>query len=178
MFYSKSKSKKLKMYASDLVVLLKEVANFNISVAAYPETHPEAESPQQDLDNLKRKIDAGANRAITQFFFNVDNYLRFRDRCYKHGIKNEIIPGIFPIFNFKQLKSFATMTNVHVPQWMHNMFDGLDQDMETQKMIGASIAMDMVRLLYQEGIKNFHFYTLNRSDIVYAICYRLSTRLF
>lgn len=151
------------MYACDLVSLLKEVGDFDISVAAYPEVHPEAKSPQADLINLKRKIDAGANRAITQFFFDVESYLRFRDRCVATGIDVEIVPGILPVSNFKQLQRFATMTNVRVPHWMTNMFEGLDDDAETRKMVGANIAMDMVKILSREGVKDFHFYTLNRA---------------
>ncbi|HMI76770.1 MAG TPA: methylenetetrahydrofolate reductase [Buchnera sp. (in: enterobacteria)] len=167
------KSKKIKMYAADLVSLLREVADFDISVAAYPEMHPESISIQDDLNNLKRKIDAGANRAITQFFFDVENYLRFRDHCYKIGINVEIIPGIFPIINFKQMQLFAKMTNVYIPKWIYQIFNGLDQDLATRKILGASIAIDIVKILYQEGIRNFHFYTLNRSDVVYSICHRL-----
>lgn len=153
------------MYATDLVRLLKEVGDFDISVAAYPEVHPEAKSPQADLINLKRKIDAGANRAITQFFFDVESYLRFRDRCVATGIDVEIVPGILPVSNFKQLQRFATMTNVRVPSWMTSMFEGLDDDAETRKMVGANIAMDMVKILSREGVKDFHFYTLNRAEI-------------
>ncbi len=155
-------SGKPEMYASDLVTLLKEVADFDISVAAYPEVHPEAKSAQADLLNLKRKVDAGANRAITQFFFDVESYLRFRDRCVSAGIDVEIIPGILPVSNFKQAKKFADMTNVRIPAWMAQMFDGLDDDAETRKLVGANIAMDMVKILSREGVKDFHFYTLNR----------------
>ncbi|EJA4670786.1 methylenetetrahydrofolate reductase, partial [Escherichia coli] len=164
------------MYACDLVSLLKEVGDFDISVAAYPEVHPEAKSPQADLINLKRKIDAGANRAITQFFFDVESYLRFRDRCVATGIDVEIVPGILPVSNFKQLQRFATMTNVRVPHWMTNMFEGLDDDAETRKMVGANIAMDMVKILSREGVKDFHFYTLNRAEMSYAICHTLGVR--
>ncbi|QTF10381.1 methylenetetrahydrofolate reductase [Brenneria izadpanahii] len=167
---------KPEMYAADLVALLKEVGDFDISVAAYPEVHPEAKSAQADLINLKRKIDAGANRAITQFFFDVESYLRFRDRCVSTGIDVEIVPGILPVSNFKQLQRFATMTNVRVPNWMTSMFDGLDDDPETRKMVGASIAMDMVKILSREGVKDFHFYTLNRADLSYAICHTLGVR--
>ena len=131
-------SGKPEMYASDLVTLLKEVADFDISVAAYPEVHPEAKSAQADLLNLKRKVDAGANRAITQFFFDVESYLRFRDRCVSAGIDVEIIPGILPVSNFKQAKKFADMTNVRIPAWMAQMFDGLDDDAETRKLVGAN----------------------------------------
>jgi len=159
-----------------LVELLKEVGDFDISVAAYPEVHPEAKSAQADLINLKRKIDAGANRAITQFFFDVESYLRFRDRCVATGIDVEIVPGILPVSNFKQLQRFATMTNVRVPGWMSAMFEGLDNDPETRKMVGASVAMDMVKILSREGVKDFHFYTLNRAELSYAICHTLGVR--
>ncbi|RPE01129.1 methylenetetrahydrofolate reductase [Candidatus Pantoea deserta] len=164
------------MYACDLVSLLKEVGDFDISVAAYPEVHPEAKSAQADLINLKRKIDAGASRAITQFFFDVESYLRFRDRCVATGIDVEIVPGILPVSNFKQLTRFATMTNVRVPGWMNAMFEGLDDDAETRKMVGANIAMDMVKILSREGVKDFHFYTLNRAEMSYAICHTLGVR--
>lgn len=164
------------MYATDLVALLKDVGDFDISVAAYPEVHPEAKSAQADLINLKRKIDAGASRAITQFFFDVESYLRFRDRCVTAGIDVEIVPGILPVSNFKQLQRFATMTNVRVPSWMTSMFEGLDDDAETRKMVGANIAMDMVKILSREGVKDFHFYTLNRAEMSYAICHTLGVR--
>ncbi len=169
-------SGKPEMYASDLVTLLKEVADFDISVAAYPEVHPEAKSAQADLLNLKKKVDAGANRAITQFFFDVESYLRFRDRCVSAGIDVEIIPGILPVSNFKQAKKFADMTNVRIPAWMVQMFDGLDDDAETRKLVGANIAMDMVKILSREGVKDFHFYTLNRAEMSYAICHTLGVR--
>ncbi|MCP1108082.1 methylenetetrahydrofolate reductase [Serratia nevei] len=169
-------SGKPEMYATDLVALLKDVGDFDISVAAYPEVHPEAKSAQADLINLKRKIDAGASRAITQFFFDVESYLRFRDRCVVAGIDVEIVPGILPVSNFKQLQRFATMTNVRVPSWMTSMFEGLDDDAETRKMVGANIAMDMVKILSREGVKDFHFYTLNRAEMSYAICHTLGVR--
>ena len=164
------------MYATDLVRLLKDVGDFDISVAAYPEVHPEAKSAQADLINLKRKIEAGANRAITQFFFDVESYLRFRDRCASAGIDVEIVPGILPVSNFKQLQRFAKMTNVRVPNWMTSMFEGLDEDPETRKMVGANVAMDMVKILSREGVKDFHFYTLNRAEMSYAICHTLGVR--
>lgn len=169
-------SGKPEMYASDLVTLLKEVADFDISVAAYPEVHPEAKSARADLLNLRRKVDAGANRAITQFFFDVESYLRFRDRCVSAGIDVEIIPGILPVSNFKQAKKFADMTNVRIPAWMAQMFDGTDDDAETRKLVGANIAMDMVKILSREGVKDFHFYTLNRAEMSYAICHTLGVR--
>ncbi|MDC9594313.1 methylenetetrahydrofolate reductase [Xenorhabdus sp. IM139775] len=167
---------KPEMYGSDLVDLLKKEADFDISVAAYPEVHPEAKSAQADLINLKRKIDAGANRAITQFFFDVESYLRFRDRCVATGIDVEIVPGILPVSNFRQLQRFSTMTNVRIPSWMTRMFEGLDDDPESRNLVGASIAMDMVKILSREGVKDFHFYTLNRAELSYAICHTLGVR--
>ncbi|MGG7714254.1 methylenetetrahydrofolate reductase [Klebsiella aerogenes] len=171
-----SGSGKPEMYAADLVTLLKDVGDFDISVAAYPEVHPEAKSAQADLLNLKRKVEAGANRAITQFFFDVESYLRFRDRCVSAGIDVEIIPGILPVSNFKQAKKFADMTNVRIPIWMSKMFEGLDNDAETRQLVGANIAMDMVKILSREGVKDFHFYTLNRAEMSYAICHTLGVR--
>lgn len=161
------------MYAADLVSLLKKVGDFDIAVAAYPEVHPEAKNARSDLINLKKKIDAGANKAITQFFFDIDRYLRFRDSCVSIGIKVEIIPGILPVFNFQQLQNFINFTKVKVPNWMYIFFDGLDNDIDTQKMIGTAIAIDMVKILIKEGVRNFHFYTLNRSDLTYTICHIL-----
>ncbi|MDG6309322.1 methylenetetrahydrofolate reductase [Glaesserella parasuis] len=163
-------------YASDLVKLLKEVADFEISVAAYPEVHPEAKSAQSDLLYLKQKIDAGASRAITQFFFDIDSYLRFRDRCATVGIDVEIVPGILPVSNFKQLEKMAKITNVKIPSWMAKMYQGLDDDQTTRNLVGASIAMDMVKILSKEGVKDFHFYALNRSELSYAICHTLGVR--
>ena len=141
-----------------------------------PGSAPGGEERPADLINLKRKIDAGAGRAITQFFFDVESYLRFRDRCVAAGIDVEIVPGILPVSNFKQLQRFATMTNVRVPSWMTSMFEGLDDDAETRKMVGANIAMDMVKILSREGVKDFHFYTLNRAEMSYAICHTLGVR--
>lgn len=163
-------------YARDLVTLLKGVADFDISVAAYPEVHPEAKSAQADLIFLKQKVEAGANRAITQFFFDIDSYLRFRDRCVTVGIDVEIVPGILPVSNFVQLQKMAKVTNVRIPSWMHKLYDGLEQDQTTRNLIGASIAIDMVKILSKEGVKDFHFYTLNRSELTYAICHTLGLR--
>lgn len=163
-------------YARDLVTLLKGVADFDISVAAYPEVHPEAKSAQADLIFLKQKVEAGANRAITQFFFDIDSYLRFRDRCVTVGIDVEIVPGILPVSNFVQLQKMAKVTNVRIPSWMYKLYDGLDQDQTTRNLIGASIAIDMVKILSKEGVKDFHFYTLNRSELTYAICHTLGLR--
>ena len=165
------------MYADGLVSLLKSVADFDISVAAYPEVHPEAKSAQADLLHLKRKIDNGANRAITQFFFDVESYLRFRDRCAAIGIEAEIVPGILPVSNYKNLLKFAGFTNVKIPQWLHQRFEGIaDDDQTTRNLVGASIAIDMARVLSREGVKDFHFYTLNRSELTYAICHTLGVR--
>ncbi|WP_445401637.1 methylenetetrahydrofolate reductase [Zobellella sp. An-6] len=164
------------MYAADLVSLLREEADFDISVAAYPEVHPEAKSAQADLLSLKRKIDAGANRAITQFFFDVESYLRFRDRCVTIGIDVEIVPGILPVSNYQTLIKFAGFSNVKIPGWMHQRYQGLDDDQNTRNLVGASIAMDQVRVLSREGVKDFHFYTLNRSELTYAICHTLGVR--
>lgn len=163
-------------FANDLVRLLRSVADFDISVAAYPEGHPDASNAQADLIHLKRKIDAGANRAITQFFFDVESYLRFRDRCVTAGIDVEIVPGILPVTNFKQLKRFAGMTNVGIPNWLHQQFEGLDDDPATRQLVGANVAIDMVKVLSREGVKDFHFYTLNRAELTYAICHTLGVR--
>ena len=163
-------------YASDLVGLLRSVADFDISVAAYPEVHPDAMNAQADLVNLKRKVEAGASRAITQFFFDIETYLRFRDRCAAAGIEVEIVPGILPVTNFKQLQKFAGATNVSIPEWLHRQFEGLDNDAETRQLVGANIAIDMVKVLAKEGVKDFHFYTLNRPELTYAICHTLGIR--
>ncbi len=163
-------------YASDLVAGLREVAEFDISVAAYPEVHPEAPDADFDLDNLKRKLEAGASRAITQFFFDADLFLRFRDRCATAGIESQIVPGILPITRFPQLERFADMCGATVPDWLRQRFVGLDDDEQTRQMIAASVAIEQVRTLEKEGIENFHFYTLNRSELTYAICHALGVR--
>lgn len=163
-------------YASDLVAGLKKIADFEISVAAYPEVHPEARSAAIDLDNLKRKLDAGASTAITQFFFEVDTFLRFRDRCAAAGIDSRIIPGILPITRFPQLLRFAEQCGASVPDWLRHRFDGLEDDAETRAMISASVAIDEVRKLQVEGVDRFHFYTLNRSELTFAICHALGVR--
>jgi len=163
-------------YASDLVAGLRKVADFDISVAAYPEVHPEAPSPLFDLENLKRKIDAGANRAITQFFFNSDVYLRFRDLAATAGIESMIVPGILPITRFPQLQRFAEQCGATVPDWLKDRFTGLEDDAETRQMIAANIAIEQVHRLQAEGINEFHFYTLNRSELTYAICHALGVR--
>lgn len=163
-------------YAADLVAGLKRVADFDISVAAYPEVHPEAPSPLFDLDNLKRKLDAGATRAITQFFFDVEVYLRFRDLCATAGIESAVVPGILPITRFPQLTRFAARCGASVPDWLTERFDGLEDDAETRQLIAASVAIEQARLLKKHGIDEFHFYTLNRSELTYAICHALGVR--
>lgn len=163
-------------YASDLVEGLKKIGDFEISVAAYPEVHPEAPNAEFDLDNLKRKLDAGASRAITQFFFDADVFLRFRDRCAAAGIESSVVPGILPITRFPQLERFADMCGASVPGWLRDRFAGLEDDEETRQMIAASVAIEQVRALQQEGIGEFHFYTLNRSELTYAICHALGVR--
>ena len=163
-------------YASDLVQGLREVADFDVSVAAYPEVHPEAPDARFDLDNLKRKIDAGAVRAITQFFFDPELYLRFRDRCAAAGLNVKIVPGILPITRFPQLLRFAEMCGADVPDWLRRRFDGLDDDPETRQLIAASVAIEQVQTLQRHGVSDFHFYTLNRSELTYAICHSLGVR--
>jgi methylenetetrahydrofolate reductase (NADPH) len=163
-------------YAADLVAGLKRVADFEISVAAYPETHPSARSPDHDLDNLKAKLDAGASRAITQFFFDVDLYLRFRDRAHTAGIRVPIVPGILPVTNFAQLKRMASGCGASIPDWMAGHFDGLDGDPDTRRLVAASLAAEQCRRLHANGVHEFHFYTLNRADLIVAICHLLGVR--
>jgi len=163
-------------YAADLVAGLRKVADFDISVAAYPEVHPEATNALADLDNLRRKLDAGATRAITQFFFDVDKFLRFRDLCAAAGIESSIVPGILPITRFPQLQRFAEQCGASVPEWLSQRFAGLEDDAETRQMIAASLAIEQVRKLQAEGISEFHFYTLNRSELTFAICHALGVR--
>jgi methylenetetrahydrofolate reductase (NADPH) len=163
-------------YASDLVSGLAQVGDFEITVAAYPEVHPEARSPLADLENLKRKIDAGATRAITQFFFDSACYLRFRDLCVAAGIEVPIVPGILPITRFPQLLTFARKCGASVPDWLRKRFEGLDEDPETRQLIAASVAIEQVQFLRRHGVDDFHFYTLNRSELSYAICHSLGLR--
>jgi methylenetetrahydrofolate reductase (NADPH) len=163
-------------YAADLVAGLKRVADFEISVAAYPETHPTALSPEDDLDNLKRKLDAGATRAITNFFFDTEVFLRFLDRCLAAGISAPIVPGIMPVTNIAGLRKMSTLSGVAVPDWLYRMFDGLDEDVETRRMVAAVVAAEQVRLLQVNGVDEFHFYTLNRADLTYAIAHILGVR--
>jgi len=163
-------------YASDLVAGLKKIGDFEISVAAYPEVHPEAENATADLENLRRKVDAGASRAITQFFFDVTKFLRFREACAQVGITTPVIPGILPITRFPQLERFAEQCGASVPSWLRDRFDGLEDDPETRKLIAASVAIEQVALLKREGIEEFHFYTLNRHELAFAICHAIGVR--
>ncbi|MGI9205304.1 MAG: methylenetetrahydrofolate reductase [Woeseiaceae bacterium] len=163
-------------YASDLVAGLKKIADFEVAVAAYPEVHPEAISAEADLDNLKRKIDAGASSAITQFFFDVSKYLKFRDRCADAGVNAPVIPGILPITRFPQLQSFAETCGASVPDWLTERFEGLEDDAETRKLIAASVVIEQVALLKREGVEEFHFYTLNRHELTFAICHAIGVR--
>jgi methylenetetrahydrofolate reductase (NADPH) len=163
-------------YASDLVSGLRQVGRFEMSVAAYPEGHPETGGIDADLENLKRKVDAGAGRAITQFFFETDVFLRYRDRCAAAGIQATIVPGILPITRFPQLLRFASRCGASVPDWLRARFDGLDDDPDTRRMIAANVAIEQVQRLRQHGVDEFHFYTLNRAELAYAICHALGLR--
>jgi len=162
--------------AEDLVRGLRRIGDFDISVGAYPETHPAALSADADLDFLKRKIDAGANRAITQYFFDTNVYLRFLDRCHAKGITVPIVPGILPVSNFAQVKRFSAMCGASVPNWLEKLFEGLDEDEGTRRMVASTVAAEQVRLLQANGVDEFHFYTLNRPDLTYAIAHILGAR--
>jgi methylenetetrahydrofolate reductase (NADPH) len=161
---------------ASLVAGLRKVADFEISVAAYPEIHPDSKSSLADLDNLKRKIDAGATRAISQFFFDTDAFLRFLDRAAMHGITVPIVPGILPVSNFATAVRFAKMCGAAIPSWLAHLFEGLDGDPDTRRLVAATVAAEQCRRLQAAGIDEFHFYTLNRADLSYAICHILGLR--
>jgi len=163
-------------YASDLVAGLRREFDFELSVSAYPETHPTAGSMDAEIDNLKRKIDAGATRAITQFFFDNAIYLRYRDRARAAGITVPIVPGIMPVTNFGQTRKFSAMAGASVPDSMARHFDGLEEDADTRKLVAATLAAEQCTKLADEGVEDFHFYTLNRADLAYAICHILGLR--
>ncbi|MBV8614923.1 MAG: methylenetetrahydrofolate reductase [NAD(P)H] [Acetobacteraceae bacterium] len=163
-------------YASDLVAGLRRVADFEISVAAYPETHPQALGPDADLDNLKRKLDAGATRAITQFFFDSAVFLRFLDKCLAAGITAPIVPGILPVMNFTQAVRMSGMCGTSIPPWLASLFAGTEDDPELRRIIAAIVAAEQVRLLQANGVDEFHFYTLNRPELTYAISHILGVR--
>ncbi len=162
--------------AVELVAGLKRIAPFDISVAAYPEVHPDADCPQADLDNLKRKLDAGATRAITQFFFSPEAFLRFRDAAAAAGINAPIVPGILPVSNVSQTRRMADMCGTAIPAWMIALFEGLDDLPAARQLVAATVAAEMCRRLYAGGVRDFHFYTLNRAELSYAICHMLGLR--
>lgn len=163
-------------YAADLVAGLKRIGSFEISVAAYPETHPEAAGADADIENLKRKIDAGADRAITQFFFDPAVYFRFLEKVRRSGITVPVVPGILPVVNFAQTAKFSKACGASVPSWLARLFEGLDNDPETRKLVAAAVVAEQVRTLHAGGVREFHFYTLNRADLAFAICHILGLR--
>ena len=160
----------------DLVAGIKKIGDFEVSVSAYPEKHPEAASLEADIDALKRKVDCGADRAITQFFFDNDLYLRYVDAVRARGIDIPLVPGILPVQNFKQAANFAARAGASVPAWLEHRFEGLDQDIDTRKLIAAAVAAEQVLDLVDRGVTEFHFYTMNRADLVYAVCHLLGLR--
>lgn len=162
--------------AAELVAGLKAIADFEISVAAYPETHPDAHSPQDDIDNLKRKLDAGATRAISQFFFSAETFFAFRDQCAAAGIDAPILPGILPVTNVAQARKFAAACGAAIPAWMDGLFEGLDERPAARHLVAATVAAELCRRLYAGGVRDFHFYTLNRPELAYAICHLLGKR--
>ncbi len=163
-------------YATDLIADLKKYHDFEVSVSAYPEKHPEAKSLEADIDVLKKKVELGATRAISQFFFDVDNFLRYRDKCVQAGINIPIVPGVLPVTNFARTVSFAEATGTSIPKNMHYLFEGLDNDAETRKLVASTLAIEMCQALQKEGIEDFHFYTLNRAELTFAICHVLGVR--
>ena len=162
--------------ATELTAGIKAVAPFEVSVSLYPQIHPESPSIDHDIDVLKAKIDAGATRAITQFFYDIDAFLFFMDKLRKAGVDIPVSPGIMPVSNYKGLKKMAGPVGIPLPAWLGNLFEGLDKDPETRKLIAASVASEMCVRLAEEGYSDFHFYTLNRADLVYAICRVLGVR--
>ncbi|WP_349370013.1 methylenetetrahydrofolate reductase [NAD(P)H] [Salinarimonas sp.] len=162
--------------ACDLVAGIRKVGDFEISVSAYPEKHPEAATFDADIDALKKKVDAGATRAITQFFFDNAIYYRYVDRVRAAGIEIPIVPGIVPVQNFKQTANFARRTGASVPDWLARRFEGLDDDVETRKLVAAAVASEQVMDLRAHGVEEFHFYTMNRAELAYAVCHMLGLR--
>ncbi len=156
-------------YGADLVAGLKSIADFEVSVSAYPERHPESADWNAELDNLKRKYDAGATRAITQFFFSPDTFMRFQDRVLDAGIDMPIVPGLMLQPNFKGLKRMSDMCGVHVPEWYHELFEGLEQDLATRQLLTASLVSELTAELYDRSVRHFHLYTLNRADLAYSV---------
>ena len=162
--------------AAELVAGLKQVAPFDISVACYPECHPEAASAQADIEHLKRKIDAGADRAITQFFFSAECFFDFRDRVAAAGLDVEIVPGILPVTNVAQARKFAGQCGASIPHWLDGVFEGLDERPAARQLVAATVAAELCGQLYAGGVRHFHFYTLNRAELAYAICHLLGVR--
>ena len=162
--------------AADLVAGIKRFADLEVSVSAYPEKHPDSPTVEADLDMLAAKVDAGASRAITQFFFDSDHYFRYLERVRARGITIPIVPGILPVQNFKQMRVFAERCGTSVPDWLADRFAGLDADAATRKLIAAAVAAEQVLDLVDRGVTDFHFYTMNRADLVYAICHLLGVR--
>jgi methylenetetrahydrofolate reductase (NADH) len=162
--------------AAELVAGIKRIADVEVSVSAYPERHPDSATVDADIDMLKAKVDAGASRAITQYFFENDLYFRYLDRVRARGLTIPIVPGLLPVQNFKQAKSFAERCGASVPQWLADRFDGLEDDVATRKLIAAAVAAEQVLDLVDRGVNEFHFYTMNRADLVYAICHLLGLR--
>ena len=162
--------------AADLIAGLKRIADFEISVAAYPEVHPDSLDRQSDLDNLKRKFDAGATRAITQFFFEPECFFDFRDKAATAGIAGEIVPGIMPVLSFAAVQRMSGLCGTAIPEWMEGLFRGLDERPEARQLVSATIAAELCRRLYAGGVRKFHFYTLNRAELSYAICHMLGLR--
>jgi methylenetetrahydrofolate reductase (NADPH) len=160
----------------DLIAGIRKIGDFEVSVSAYPEKHPDSATLDADIEVLKRKVDAGATRAITQFFFENDFYFRYLDKVHAAGIDIPIVPGIIPVLNFKQAASFATRCGTHVPQWLADRFEGLDDDPATRKLISAAIAAEQVTDLIDRGVTDLHFYTMNRADLVYAICHLVGVK--
>ena len=162
--------------ATELTAAITRIAPFEVSVSLYPQKHPESASLAHDIDVLKAKVDAGATRAITQFFFDMDGFQRFVDQVRKAGVTSPIVPGIMPVTNYKGLVKMAVPIGIELPGWLGNLFDGLDKDAETRRLIACSVAAEMCAKLEEEGFSDFHFYTLNRADLVYAICRVLGVR--
>ncbi|WP_057884077.1 methylenetetrahydrofolate reductase [NAD(P)H] [Tsuneonella troitsensis] len=162
--------------AAELVAGLKRIAPFEISVGAYPEKHPDSADEVADLDNLKRKVDAGASRAITQFFFEPECFFRFRDKAAAAGIEAEIVPGIMPVMSFASVQRMSGLCGTAIPPWMERLFDGLDERPAARQLVSATVAAELCRRLYAGDVRNFHFYTLNRAELSYAICHLLGRR--
>ena len=162
--------------AAELVKGIRDIGDFDVMVSAYPEKHPDSRDWDEDLDNLKRKVDNGATRAISQFFVDPEDFLRYIDRAKAAGISIPIEPGIMPVTNFKGYKRMASGCGACVPDWLDYLFEGIDEDLKTRQLLGASFAAEQVMALHERGIRDFHFYTLNRADLAYAICHLLGVR--